>query len=256
MQNEGTVARPLEKELLSAEDVAGLIGVKETTVWRWCREGNLPCLKIGKHWRIRREALEDFLRRSERSSTLVGQLRSFLQVPDNVLAIAQNTDLLHRLDAAFFQVGDAHGGLLVKFYGGEKHSGDELRAEFEQNGLEVGRLEREGRLLMRPEKDPLGSDRGDELARLLDEVGEKGRTVWASFNWVVQVDLETALAQQERLTELVDASQLVVKTAALEEAIDDWPAAALRRVQASHSATILFSEDGLSLSRATPMPLA
>jgi excisionase family DNA binding protein len=230
------------------------MGVKETTVWRWCREGILPCLKVGKHWRIRREALEAFLRRSERSTTLVGQLSTFLQVPDNVLAITQNIDLMHRLDAAFFQVGDAHGGLLVKFYGGEDAPADELRAEFEKNGLEVGRLEREGRFLMRPEKDPLGGGREDELAQVLDEVGEKGHTVWASFNWVMQVDLETALAQQERMTELVDARQLVVKTAALEEAIDDWPAAALRRVQASHSATILVSESGLSLSRATPMP--
>src|SRR5215211_4977481 len=140
--------RPLEKELLSAEDIAELIGVKETTVWRWCREGNLPCLKIGKHWRVRREAFDDFLRRSERSTTLVGQLSSFLQVPDNVLAIAENVDLLHRLDAAFFKVGDARGGLLVKFYGSEEYSEEELRAEFENNGLEVGKLEGEGRFLM------------------------------------------------------------------------------------------------------------
>jgi excisionase family DNA binding protein len=248
------MVRSTEKELFSAEDVAELMGVKETTVWRWCREGNLPCLKVGKHWRIRREALEAFLRRSERPITLVGQLSSFLQVPDSVLAIAQNLDLLHRLDAAFFQVGEAHGGLLVKFYGGEEHSEDELRAEFEQNGLDVGRLEREGRYLMRPEQDPLGAERGDQLVRLLEEVGEKGHTVWASFNWVMQVDLETALEQQKRLTELVDARNLVVKTAAIEEVIDEWPASSLRRAQTSHSATILFSEDGLSLSRTTPMP--
>jgi excisionase family DNA binding protein len=251
------MGRSLEnKELLGAEDVAELMGVKETTVWRWCREGRLPCLKVGKHWRVRRQVLEDFLKQHERSTTLVGQLRPFLQVPDNVLAIAENRDLLHRLDAAFFQVGDAHGGMLVKFYGGEEHSEDELRAEFEQNGLPVGRLEREGRFLMRPEQDPLGAERGDELARLLEEVGEKGRTVWASFDWVMQVHLETVLEQQRRLTELVDARHLVVKTAAIEEAIEEWPASALRRVQSSHSATILFSEDGLSLSRATPMPLA
>jgi excisionase family DNA binding protein len=256
VQNEGTMARPLEKELLSAEDVATLLGVKETTVWRWCREGNLPCLKVGKHWRVRREAFEEYLRRSERSPTLVGQLSSFLQVPDSVLAIAQNLELLHRLDAAFFEVGDARGGLLVKFYGGEAHSEEELRADFEDNGLEVRRLEGEGRFLMRPEKDPLGGQRGDELARLLDEVSGEGRTVWASFNWVVPVKLEVALQQQQRLTELVDARQLVVKTAALEDALDEWPASALRRVQASHSATILASEAGLSLSRATPMPPA
>ena len=242
-----------EKELLGAEDVAEVIGVKETTVWRWCREGTLPCLKVGKHWRIRREVLEDFLKRSERPATLVRRLESFLQVPDNVLAIAQNADILRRLDAAFFQVGEARGGLLVKFYGGEKDPEDELRAHLEQNGLEVGRLEREGRLLMRPEGDPLDG-REEALGRILEEEAGKGRTVWASFNWALQVDLNTVLEQQERLNELVDTRQLVVKTAALEEAIDEWPAAALRRAQSSHSGTILASQSGLSLSRATPMP--
>jgi excisionase family DNA binding protein len=251
------VGRSTEKmELLGAEDVAEIMGVKETTVWRWCREGRLPCLKVGKHWRIRRETLEDFLKQSERSITLVGQLSSFLQVPDNVLAIAQNIDILHRLDAAFFQVGEARGGLLVKFYGGEANSEDELRAEFEKNGLEVGRLEQEGRFLMRPEEDPLGG-REEVLGRLLEEEsGETGRTVWASFNWVMEVDLETALGQQERLSEIVDTRHLVVKTAALAEVIDEWPSAELRRAQSLHSATILASESGLSLSRATPMPPA
>jgi excisionase family DNA binding protein len=169
LEGEGMV-RALEKELLSAEDVAALMGVKETTVWRWCREGTLPCLKVGKHWRVRREAFEDFLKRSERSTTLVGQLSSFLQVPDNVLVIAQNLEILHRLDAAFFRVGEAHEGLLVKFYGGEVTSEEELRADFERNGLDVRRLERDGRLLMRPEEDP-AAERMDELKRLLDEEG-------------------------------------------------------------------------------------
>jgi hypothetical protein len=177
-----------------------------------------------------------------------------LQMPDNVLAIAQNIDILHRLDAAFFRVGEARGGRLVKFYGGETHSEEELRADFEENGLEAEHLEREGRFLMRPEEDPLGGGREDALGRLIEEEAGEGRTVWASFNWVMEVDLETALKQQERLTQLVDARQLVVKTAALEEAIDEWSAAELRRAQSSHAATIMASARGLSLSRATLMP--
>jgi len=96
--------------------------------------------------------------------------------------------------------------------------------------------------------------REEALGQLAEERASEGRTVWASFNWVLQVDLDTVLEQQERLTELVDARQLVVKTAALEEAVDEWPSAELRRAQSSHSATILASEAGLSLSRATPMP--
>ncbi len=246
------MARSSESELLGAEDVAAIVGVKETTVWRWCRQGTLPCLKVGKHWRIRREVLEDFLKRSERSATLVSRLDSFLRVPDNVLAIAQGTDILRRLDAAFFLVGEARGGLLVKFYGGEIDSEDELRASLEQNGLEAGRLKRAGRLIMKPEGDP-SDGRVEALGEILEET-EQGRTVWASFDWAVEVDLDTALEQQERLNELVEARQLVVKTAALEEAIDEWPASSLRRAQASHSGNILASESGLLLSRATPMP--
>ncbi|MCA1729532.1 MAG: helix-turn-helix domain-containing protein [Actinobacteria bacterium] len=66
------MVRPLEKDLLGVEDIAELMGVGKATVWRWCREGRLPCLKVGKHWFVRREALEDFLKRRERSTTLVG----------------------------------------------------------------------------------------------------------------------------------------------------------------------------------------
>src|ERR687894_934810 len=87
MENGKGTAR--ETELLAATDVAELVGVKETTVYKWCKEGRLPCLKVGKHWRIRREVLEDFLKQHERADTLVGRLSSFLRVPDNVLVIAQ-----------------------------------------------------------------------------------------------------------------------------------------------------------------------
>ncbi|MDP9480096.1 MAG: helix-turn-helix domain-containing protein [Actinomycetota bacterium] len=240
------------RDLLSAEEVAEYLGVGKVTIYRWCREGTLPCLKIGRTWRVRREVLEDFLKRSEHPTTLVGQLSSFLRVPDNVLAIAQDTNVLRRLDAAFFQVGEARGGLLVKFYGGEKDPEAELRAHLERNGLEVGRLEQEGRFFMRPERDPLGG-REDELGRFIEEAGEE-RTVWASFDWVMQVDLDRALEQQERLAEIVDARQLVVKTAALSEVIDEWSSTELRQAQSLHSTTILASESGLSLSRATPMP--
>ena len=79
---------------------------------------------------------------------------------------------------------------------------------------------------MRAEEEPLGGTRAEQLGRLIEEEGGEGSTVWASFNWVRPVDLNTALEQQKRLTELVDASQLVVKTAAIEEAIDEWLAVA------------------------------
>ncbi len=55
------------ESLLSAEEVALYFGVETTTVYRWCKEGRIPCLKIGKHWRVRREEIVDFLKEAEES---------------------------------------------------------------------------------------------------------------------------------------------------------------------------------------------
>jgi excisionase family DNA binding protein len=41
------MGREPENGLLGAEEVGRLVGVKETTVYRWCKEGKLPCLKVG-----------------------------------------------------------------------------------------------------------------------------------------------------------------------------------------------------------------
>ena len=244
------------RELLSVEEVAEYLGVVPMTIYRWCREGRLPCLKIGRVWRVRRGALEDFLKSAERPATLVGQLGSFLTVPDNVIAIAQDRELLHRLDAAFFRVGEAQGGMLVKFAGGEPDVlDDEARTILERHGLEVPRLEEEGRFRLSQEGGPL-DERRELLERLVKEEADSGRTVWTSFNWAEHVDLETALGQQEALTDVFESNQLVVKTAVLEEVADGWPAKAQRRARESHTGTIWLSEAGLSLSRVTPVPKA
>jgi excisionase family DNA binding protein len=243
-----------KRELLSVEEVAEYLGVVPMTVYRWCREGRLPCMKLGRVWRIRREALEVFLESAERPATLVGQLGSFLNVPDNVIAIAQDRELLHRLDAAFFRVGETRGGMMVKFAGGEPDVlEDQARTILERHGLEVGRLEEEGRFRLSLERGPL-EERTELLERLITDEAGSGRTVWASFNWAERVDLETALRHQEALTELFEGKQLVVKTAVLEEVADGWPAKTQRRARETHTGTIWLSEAGLSLSRITPLP--
>jgi excisionase family DNA binding protein len=243
-----------DKGLLTVGDVARYMGVGQVTVHRWCREGRLPCSKVGKSWRIRRETLEDFVRRGERPVTLEGQLRAFLAVPDSVIAVVRNVDLLHRLDATFFRVGEARGGVLVKYHAGEPQaSEDDLRAELERHGLEVERLEREGRF--RFAYEPGEGDRAQTLRRLLKEAAVGGRSLWASFNWTERVDLDEALRQQEALGEVVRGAQLVVKTAVLEDAAEAWTLKEQRKAQEAHSGTIWLTEGGLGLSRVTPLPM-
>lgn len=244
----------MEEELLSTEEVAGYLGVGPVTVWRWCREGVLPCAKIGRSWRIRRSAVEELVRRSERAGTLVDKLRAFLEVSDNVLAIAQTRELMLRLNIAFFRVGEARGGILIKYRsGGRKRPVDKLRAELESRGLEATRLEGEERLRFIAESDVPGR-RAEELRRLVAGKPGDGRSVWINYDWEKRLSPEEALEQQRALTKLARDSELVVMTTVLDPELDEWPGTLQRRAQLMHSGAIWLSEAGLALSRVAPLP--
>jgi len=242
-------------QLLGTEEVAEYLGVGPVTVYRWCREGSLPCVKIGRRWRVRREALEEFVRRSERSETLTGRLRAFIEVPDNVLMITQDQELMKRLDAAFFRVGAARGGTLVKYQLEDERlpSLEEVRAEMVNLGLEVDRLEDEGRLRFVSESGG-PEERADEVRRLIAESSEGDRKLWATFNWDLRTGVDETLDQQRLLSKLVEDSDVVLKTAILEEDLDEWPGETQRRAQVTHSGTVWLSREGLAMSRVTPLP--
>ena len=48
-------------ELLDIARVAGYLGVSERTVYNKVRSGDLPAVKVGRLWRVRESALEDWL---------------------------------------------------------------------------------------------------------------------------------------------------------------------------------------------------
>ena len=239
--------------LLSTEEVAEYLGVGQATVYRWCREGSLPAVKIGRRWRVRRSALEEFVRKNERSETLVGRLRAFFEVPDNLLAVVQDRELMREMDSAFFRVAEARGGTMVKYQLEEPRlpSLGEVREQLEQAGLDVEGLEVEGRLRLVMEAGEPGH-RVEEVWRLAEEESGKGRSVWISMNWDLRMGVQEALQQQRALSELVEGSELVVKTTVLEEDLDEWPGADQRRSQVLHSGTMWLAREGLALSRVTP----
>jgi hypothetical protein len=87
--------------------------------------------------------------------------------------------------------------------------------------VDVARLEAVGRFQFMAEEDP-HSGRAETL-RLLAAPAAEGRSLWLTFNWVKQVDLDTALRQQREFAALVDTSELVLKTAVLEQVVDTSP---------------------------------
>ena len=50
-----------KEKLLTPEEVAEYLKVPVQTIWRWCRNGDLPALKVGKYWRIPENEFGDFI---------------------------------------------------------------------------------------------------------------------------------------------------------------------------------------------------
>ncbi len=241
------------EELLGVDAVAAYLDIHPMTVYRWCRDGRLPALKVGKSWRVTRPALEAFVRRGLRPQTLVGHFGAFLTMPDHVIGVAATPDLLHRFDAAFLQVGEARGGVLVKVYTGEPAAADDLRAAFARHGLDVARLEEAGRLRFTKEPDPRGG-RAATLRQLLDEETAEGRSLWAAFDWAVDVDLGVALRQQRELHAVVHDRPAALATGVLERVMDDWSLADQRRARHAHHGLIALAATHCFLGRSVPLP--
>lgn len=53
------------KEFYSCKEVAERYGVKEATVWKWCREGKIEAFRIGKIYRIRASELKRYEKERE-----------------------------------------------------------------------------------------------------------------------------------------------------------------------------------------------
>src|ERR687894_3258917 len=113
----------------------------------------------------------------------------------------------------------------------------EVREQLERAGLDVEGLEVEGRLRLVMQAGKPGN-RVEEVRRLAEEESGKGRSVWISMNWDLRMGVKEALQQQRALSELVEGSELVVKTTVLEEDLDEWPGADQRRARGMDSGNI------------------
>lgn len=51
-------------DLLSCDEVADMLRVSVDRVWALIRAGELPAIRVGKPYRIKRSDLEDFLNRN------------------------------------------------------------------------------------------------------------------------------------------------------------------------------------------------
>lgn len=53
---------------LSADDIAGHLGVTKDTVYTWIAEKNMPAHKIGRLWKFQASEVDDWVRRGVATS--------------------------------------------------------------------------------------------------------------------------------------------------------------------------------------------
>ena len=49
-----------EKRLLSVEEVANYLNIPKSTLYKMCSEREIPCAKIGKHWRFDKSLIDEW----------------------------------------------------------------------------------------------------------------------------------------------------------------------------------------------------
>jgi hypothetical protein len=138
-------------------------------------------------------------RRTERPRTLVARLSAFLEMPVQGLAVAQDADLLARLDAAFLQP-------VRRPVGGRSSSTEPKTTSrpgsttYRNNGLDATCMETMACLLRCPLAAP--EEVSGVLRQVLAEAGD-GRPLWVNINWMEANTFQTAMQKQSELAGLV-----------------------------------------------------
>lgn len=55
----------MDSEFLTAEEVAEYLRLPLSTVYKLVQDKRLPGFKVGKHWRFRREAFQEWIKQQE-----------------------------------------------------------------------------------------------------------------------------------------------------------------------------------------------
>lgn len=55
-------------DMMNADEVSDWLRIPKSTLYKLCSEGQIPCAKIGKHWRFERGAVKNWFDNKVRES--------------------------------------------------------------------------------------------------------------------------------------------------------------------------------------------
>ncbi len=131
---------------LTVQETAELLKVHTNTIYKMCRSGLLPAVKLGKDWRINSEKLDRFLEKETGANAMAkGHSVEFL-APGHVLGIFRNQTEFTDFERTFFLSAPAGTYRLLK--GCWWQDPDDFRQDLEDSGLPVAKMEGNGDLVV------------------------------------------------------------------------------------------------------------
>jgi excisionase family DNA binding protein len=59
-----------ETEIMTVNEVAAYLKISEVTTYKLVQQGKIPAFKIGRHWRVKRIDLEEFIEKLKHGERL------------------------------------------------------------------------------------------------------------------------------------------------------------------------------------------
>jgi excisionase family DNA binding protein len=56
-------------DILTIDELSSYLKISKSTLYKLVRKGDIPCQKIGRHWRFRKEAIDAWLEQTQEAKT-------------------------------------------------------------------------------------------------------------------------------------------------------------------------------------------
>ena len=135
-------------KFLTVAEVARILKMHTNTIYRMCRKGIMPAVKIGKEWRIDSSKLTEFMHTGT-EQTEAGQSQMLTDDAlkgGHVLGIFSDNDDIAEFDLAFLKAAPREDNLLLKACWWQHP--DDVRQYLTDGGLPVQEMEAGGSFVM------------------------------------------------------------------------------------------------------------
>lgn len=135
-------------EFLTIQEVAQILKSHTNTIYKMCREGTLPCVKIGKEWRIDRDKFERFMEDGIEKDTkgpFQGIVNNVL-TGGHVLGVFTEKDSILEFELELFKQAPKEGSRFLKACWWQHP--DDVRQHLINGGLPVVEMEASGSFII------------------------------------------------------------------------------------------------------------